>query len=86
MLTIRLERLLLLVHLLRSQNKGFKDGNFAIQNLIDSTKGIHHKVGKKGKDKHWTLGYVEQLEEIYRVRKKELEWEEGGIGDQLSNC
>lgn len=82
MLTSNLERLILLVHLLRSQYKGFKDGDFSLGNLVRSTEGIHLDSGK-----HWTTGNVERLNEIYDMRTKEMEYERGEIGKSyLSWC
>ena len=69
------ERLLLLVHLLRSQNKGFKDGVFTLDKMAKSTKGIHLEYPGR-----WTTQCVERLKEIYRVRAMEMKYEAGEIG------
>ncbi|CAF9904830.1 hypothetical protein IMSHALPRED_000186 [Imshaugia aleurites] len=77
------ERLKLLVHLLRCERRGFRDGkfNFSLKNLKQSTNGIHLES-----ERNWTTGYVERLAEIYRVRAKEMEFERGEIdGDTLVN-
>ncbi|KAL9072785.1 MAG: hypothetical protein Q9161_003326 [Pseudevernia consocians] len=68
----RPERLILLVHLLRSQFKGFVDGDFSLDKLRKSTDGIHLQY-----EKNWTTESLERLEEIYRVREKEMEFERG---------
>lgn len=79
-LTFHLERIVLLTHLIRSQNRGFRDGNFSLERMKKSTKGIH-LVYKK----NWTAAYVERLEEIYWVRSKEMEFERGEIGQFRSS-
>lgn len=71
------ERLILLVHLLRSQGKGFKDGDFSIDKLKQATAGIHLECERKT----WKPEYVERLEEIYWVREKEMKFENGEIGE-----
>ncbi|KAF6241677.1 hypothetical protein HO173_000388 [Letharia columbiana] len=68
------ERLLLLVHLLRSQNRGFKDGVFTLDKMAKSTKGIHLEYPGR-----WTTQCVERLKEIYRVRAMEMKYEAGEI-------
>ena len=74
MLTCYRERIILLVHLLGSQYKGFKDGDFSLEKLIQGTNSIEKK-------KHWTTSHVEKLQEIYRVRAKEMEFERKEIGE-----
>lgn len=74
-LTSHLERLILLIHLLRSQGKGYQDGDFSIEKLRRATAGIHLKCVK-----NWKSEYVDRLEEIYWVREKEMEFERGEIG------
>lgn len=78
MLTFYLERIALLLHLLRSQGKRFKDGDFSLENLKASTVGIELKCGE-----HWRPEYVDRLNDIYRMREKELAYERGEIGDFL---
>lgn len=78
-LTSHLERLILLIHLLRSQGKGYSDGNFSIKKLRQATAGIHLECGKS-----WKSEYVDRLEEIYWVREKEMEFERGEIGESSS--
>ena len=75
-LTSNLERLILLVHLLRSQFKGFVDGDFSLDKLRKSTNGIHLEY-----EENWTTESLERLEEIYRVREKEMEFERGECGE-----
>lgn len=75
MLNSHLERLILLIHLLRSQGKGYKDGDFSIEKLRQATAGIHLECGKS-----WKSEYVDRLEEIYWMREKEMEFERGEIG------
>ncbi|CAD6563873.1 MAG: hypothetical protein ASARMPREDX12_000123 [Alectoria sarmentosa] len=73
------ERLLLLVHLVRSQDKGFRDGDFSLDKMKQSTQGIHLEF-----EKHWTPRHVDRLKEIYYVRGKEMQYERGQIdGDTL---
>ena len=72
------ERLKLLVHLLRCESKGFKHGHFSLDKLIKSTDGIHLDSENK---EFWTPECLERLEEIYRVRAKELQYEQDLIGD-----
>ena len=79
MLTFHLERIKLIPHLLTSQYKGFKDGNFSLENLKEATENIHLK---QDNGKNWTPASVERLEEIYRVRAKEMEYERKEIGDR----
>ena len=75
-LTFQLERLKLIIHLLRCQHKGFKNGDFCLDKLIQSTKGIYLECGD-----HWRPEYVERLEEVYRVRAQEIKYEHGEMGD-----
>ena len=75
-LTSHLERLILLIHLLRSQGKGFEHGDFSIDKLKQATTGIHLECKK-----NWKPEYVERLEEIYWVREKEIKFERGEIGE-----
>ena len=75
-LTSDLERLVLLAHLLRSQSKGFKHGDFSLDKLRKSTDGIHLEYPA-----NWTTESLERLEEIYRVREKEMEFERGECGE-----
>ena len=45
-----------------------------------------HQLEKK---KHWTTNHVEKLQEIYRVRAKEMEFERKEIGESstgISPC
>ncbi len=79
-LTCHLERLVLLVHLLRSQNKGFKDGDFSLEKLVKSTERIHLEY-----EENWTPKSIERLENIYWVRKKEMEFERGEMGEFRSS-
>ncbi len=74
-LTSHLERLVLLVHLLRSQNRGYEDGDFSLEKLMKSTDGIHLEY-----EENWTPKSLERLENIYWVRKKEMEYERGEMG------
>ena len=67
-LTVFSERLILLPHLLRSQNKGFTDANFCIDKLERSTKHLPREL-------------VKFLKQIYQVRRKELAYERGEIGE-----
>lgn len=78
MLTSHLERLILLVHLIRSQGKGFEDGDFNLETLKQSTESIHLESGRK----HWKPEYVDRLNEIYRVREQEMQYERGEIGNR----
>ena len=80
MLTSPLERLLLLVHLLRSQDKGFRDGDFSLDKMKQSTQGIHLEC-----EKNWTPRHVDRLKEIYYVRGKEMQYERGQIGEIRSS-
>lgn len=75
LLTIILERLELLPHLLKSEGKGYKDADFCLEKLQKSTDGIDQRGDR------WTPAKLEQLDEIYRVRRKEREYERGEIGD-----
>ena len=75
-LTSHLERLILLIHLLRSQGKGFEDGDFSIDKLKQATAGIHLECKT-----NWKPESVERLEEIYWVREKEIKFELGEIGE-----
>ena len=79
-LTSHLERIVLLVHLLRSQNKGFAHGDFSLENLKKSTERIHLEY-----EENWTPKSIERLENIYWVRKKEMEYERGEMGEFRSS-
>ena len=82
-LIYHLERLILLVHLLRSQGKGFEDGDFSLKKMKQSTDRIHLECeSEKG---HWKPEYVERLEDIYRMREKEIEYEQGQCGEFRSS-
>ena len=76
-LTSLLERLKLLPHLLRAENKGYKDATFSLEKLIKSTENIHLDT----ESKNWRPEYLERLKEIYWVRGKEMQYEKGEIGD-----
>ena len=79
-LTFHLERLLLLLYLIRIQYKDFKDGDFTLEKMRQSTEGIHLEFPK-----NWTTKCVERLKEIYRIRETEMEFERGEIGECLSS-
>lgn len=79
-LTSLLERMILLPHLLRSQHKGFKNGDFSLKTLRRSTKRIHLEFPK-----HFTTGFVNRLTEIYDVREKEMKFEAGQMGETRSD-
>ena len=67
---------MVLPHLLQSEGKGYRDGSFCLENLRKSTDGIDRRRGDR-----WTPSKLERLEEIYRVRGKQMEYERGKIGD-----
>ena len=73
-----LERLKLLPHLLQCEDKGYEHGDFTLEKLVKSTDGI-----QKDPDlaKNWKPQYFERLNEIYRVRAKERQYQRGEIGD-----
>ena len=73
-LNSHLERLMLLLYLLRAQNKGFKHGDFSLAKIKKSTEGF--KCGK-----HWTTKSFERLKEIYHIRDLEMQFERGEIGE-----
>lgn len=75
-LTYHLERLILLLHLLRVEKKNLKDGDFSLDKMKQSTEGIHLECGK-----HWTTKCVERLKEIYRIRDLEMQFKRGEIGE-----
>lgn len=77
LLTFLSERLVILAHLLQCEDKGYKDGQFYLESLIKSTDGIDRRRGEK----LWTPSKLELLEEIYRVRRKQRQYERDEIGD-----
>lgn len=79
MLTFGPERIRLLIHLLRSQNRGFKHGKFDLKKLKQSTDNFHLKGGE-----HWTPEVIERLEEVYWIRDKEMQFERKEIGEFYS--
>ena len=76
------ERLRLLPHLLRGENKDYKDAKFSLEKLRKSTNSIHLDTEKK---KHWKPEYFERLKEVYWVRAKEMQYEKDEIGDYHSS-
>ena len=78
-LTSQLERLILLVHLLRSEGKGYTDGDFSLDKLKQATANIHLECGK-----NWKPEYVDRLKEIYWVRGQEMKFELGEMGEFCS--
>ena len=79
MLTFGPERIRLLTHLLRSQHRNFKHGNFDLKRLKQSTANFHLEGGK-----HWTPEVIERLEEVYWIRDKEMQFERKEIGEFYS--
>lgn len=73
-----LERLKLLPHILQYTNKISKVADFSLKKLIKSTDGINLDTERK---KHWKPEYLERLNEIYRVRAKEMQYQKEEIGD-----
>lgn len=82
MLTFPLERLQLILHILEGLDKDYKDGEFTLEKLKKATKNIHLN---RDNGKNWTPASLERLEEVYRVRAKEMEFERGQIGDRHSS-
>ena len=69
-----IERLNLLVHLLRL-GRHYEEFPFDLEALEESTKGIvkRHK-------EHFHDGAMDILADIYRARRKEIQYEQGEIG------
>ena len=51
-------------------------GDFRLEELKKATVGIERRRGER-----WTAANLQRLQEIYRVRAKEIEYEKGMIGD-----
>ena len=76
MLTSSIERLNLVVHFLRLGRR-YEDYPFDIDDLEESTVGITDRH----KD-HFHEGAMDILSDIYRARRKEIQWEQGEIGEE----
>ena len=68
---------MLLLHLLGCEDKGFVHGDFSLDKLQKATLNIHLLTDKE----YWTTAHYERLQEIYRVRAMEMQFERGEIGN-----
>ncbi len=76
-----------MMHILYMDDKGFREGAmFNLTRLKKSTTGIHLNRGRKDNEKHWLPGHVDLLNEVYRVRELELEYERGWRGGYSPSC